>query len=65
MLSSIKIAGVNLKGIVLKPNMILNGSESGITNETSEVAAKTLKCLTNNVPKKFLALHSFLAVKAN
>ena len=48
----LKIAGVNLKGIVLKPNMILNGSESGITNETSEVAAKTLKCLTNNVPKE-------------
>jgi len=43
---------VNLKGIVLKPNMILNGSESGKKNITGEVAEKTLDCLKRNVPKE-------------
>lgn len=48
----LKIAKVKLEGIVLKPNMILNGSESGIKNETSIVASKTLECLKNNVPEE-------------
>ena len=43
---------VNLKGIVLKPNMILNGSESGKKNITEEVAEKSLDCLKRNVPKE-------------
>jgi len=43
---------VNLKGIVLKPNMILNGSESGKRNSTKEVAEKTLDCIKRNVPKE-------------
>ncbi len=43
---------VNLKGIVLKPNMILNGSESGKKNITGEVAEKTLDCLKRNVPQE-------------
>ena len=42
---------INLKGIILKPNMILNGAESGIKNETKQVAEMTLKCLKENVPK--------------
>jgi fructose-bisphosphate aldolase class I len=37
---------------VLKPNMILNGSESGKKNITEEVAEKTLDCLKRNVPKE-------------
>ena len=41
---------VNLSGIILKPNMILNGSESGIQNETKQVAEMTLNCLKENVP---------------
>jgi fructose-bisphosphate aldolase, class I len=43
---------VNLKGIVLKPNMVLNGSESGKKNITNEVAEKTLDCIKKNVPKE-------------
>ena len=42
---------INLKGIILKPNMILNGAESGIKNETKQVAEMTLDCLKENVPK--------------
>lgn len=50
--NQLKIAKVKLEGIVLKPNMILNGSSSGIKNETAMVAAKTLECLKNNVPEE-------------
>ena len=41
---------VNLKGVILKPNMILAGnkSENKIPNE--EVAKLTLECLKNSVP---------------
>jgi fructose-bisphosphate aldolase class I len=41
---------VDLKGIVLKPNMILNGLQSGKKNEAKEVAEKTLDCIKKNVP---------------
>ena len=43
---------VDLRGIILKPNMILAGSEckDKITNE--EVAKLTLECLTNSVPSE-------------
>tara|TARA_B110000438_G_scaffold289101_1_gene323299 strand:+ start:3916 stop:4941 length:1026 start_codon:yes stop_codon:yes gene_type:complete len=41
---------VNLKGIVLKPNMILNGTLSKENNETKKVAEMTLDCLKKNVP---------------
>ena len=50
--NQLKIAKVKLEGIVLKPNMILNGSSSGIKNETTMVATKTLECLKNNVPEE-------------
>ena len=43
---------VKMEGIVLKPNMILNGADSGLKNEPAIVAAKTLECLKNNVPKE-------------
>ena len=42
---------INIKGIILKPNMILNGAESNIKNETKQVAEMTLNCLKENVPK--------------
>ena len=42
---------INIKGIILKPNMILNGTESDIKNETKQVAEMTLNCLKENVPK--------------
>ena len=43
-------SNVKLDGIILKPNMILPGSNSSkkVTNE--EVAQQTLKCLKENVP---------------
>ena len=43
---------VDLKGVILKPNMILDGTsnESKITNE--EVADLTLKCLNDSVPQE-------------
>jgi len=50
--NQLAIHKVNLKGIVLKPNMILNGSESGKKNITGEVAEKTLDCLKRNVPQE-------------
>ena len=44
------IAGINFSGMVLKPNMILNGSTSGIKNNKEKVAELTLKCIQNNIP---------------
>jgi len=44
-------SNVNLEEIILKPNMILNGADSGIKNETSQVSEMTLNCLKENVPK--------------
>ena len=41
-----------MEGIVLKPNMILSGADSGLKNEPAIVSAKTLECLNNNVPKE-------------
>ena len=41
---------VDLKGIILKPNMILAGNKSKVTISNEEVAKLTLKCLKNSVP---------------
>ncbi len=43
---------VDLKGIILKPNMILPGSESDESISSEEIAQKTIECLKNNVPKE-------------
>ena len=43
---------VNLKGIVLKPNMILPGSENKQKITSEEIAKKTLDCLKSNLPKE-------------
>jgi len=45
-------SNVNLKGIVLKPNMILNGASSKLKNETKQVAEMTLDCLKTNIPSE-------------
>ncbi len=42
---------IDLKGIVLKPNMILPGSNSKQKISTQEIAEMTLECLKKNVPK--------------
>ena len=41
---------VDLKGIILKPNMILAGNKSKEKISNKEVAKLTLKCLKNSVP---------------
>ena len=43
---------VDLKGTVLKPNMIIPGSNSTKKSSTEEIAKKTLDCLKKNVPSK-------------
>ena len=43
---------VDLKGTVLKPNMIIPGSESEKKSTPEEIAKKTLDCLKKNVPKE-------------
>ena len=43
---------VDLKGIILKPNMILAGNKSKEKISNEEVAKLTLKCLKNSVPSE-------------
>ena len=43
---------VDLKGIILKPNMILDGNKSKEKISNEEVAKLTLKCLENSVPSE-------------
>ena len=43
---------VDLKGTILKPNMILPGTHSNETISNNEVAEMTLECLKNNVPSE-------------
>ena len=45
-------SNVKLNGIILKPNMILPGSNSNKKNTSEEVAKQTLKCLKENVPSE-------------
>ncbi|MCI5054309.1 MAG: fructose-bisphosphate aldolase class I [Pelagibacteraceae bacterium] len=51
-MNQLRIAGIDFSGMVLKPNMILNGSESGIKNKKEQVAELTLKCIQNQLPKE-------------
>jgi len=43
---------VNLKGTILKPNMILPGNKSKDKSNASEIAKMTLKCLKESVPNE-------------
>ena len=43
---------VNLKGVILKPNMILPGNKSNDKISNEEVAKLTLKCLKDSVPSE-------------
>ena len=43
---------VNLKGIILKPNMILPGTNSDQKISSKEVAELTVKCLRESVPEE-------------
>ena len=50
--NELEIHKVDLKGTVLKPNMIIPGSESTKKSTTEEIAKKTLDCLKKNVPSE-------------
>jgi fructose-bisphosphate aldolase, class I len=43
-------AGVNLEGMILKPNMVVPGQKSGQKVSIEEVADKTVRCLRASVP---------------
>ena len=43
---------VEMNGVILKPNMILPGSECGQKISSEDIAELTLKCLTENVPSE-------------
>ena len=50
--NELEIHKINLKGTVLKPNMILPGSSSNQSVSSKEIAEKTLDCLKKNVPQE-------------
>ena len=50
--SELEIHKVDLTGTVLKPNMILPGSDCKHKSNPEEIAKKTLDCLKKNVPNK-------------
>ena len=43
---------IELKGVILKPNMILSGSDSDEKISSKEIAKLTLKCLIDSVPSE-------------
>jgi len=43
---------VDLKGVILKPNMILPGAESKEEINSEQISELTIKCLIENVPKE-------------
>ena len=48
--NELEIHKVDLKGTVLKPNMVIPGSECKDKSNSKEIAKKTLDCLKKNVP---------------
>ena len=56
---------VNLKGTILKPNMILPGNSSDEKLSNEEIAELTLECLKNNVPSSVPGIAFSLEVKLN
>ena len=46
----LKFHDVDLKGILLKPNMIIAGKKCSEQASVEEVASQTVKCLKENVP---------------
>ena len=50
--NELEIHKVDLKGTVLKPNMIIPGSNSPKKSTSEEIAKKTLECLKKNVPSE-------------
>ena len=50
--AELKLHNVDLKGTLLKPNMVLPGILSKNRSSTEEIAKMTLKCLKENVPSE-------------
>ena len=50
--NELSIHKVDLKGTVLKPNMIIPGSDSAEKSSAEQIAKKTLDCLKKNVPSE-------------
>jgi len=50
--NELEIHKVDLKGTVLKPNMIIPGSKCKDRSNSEEIAKKTLDCLKKNVPSE-------------
>ena len=50
--NELAIHNVNLKGTVLKPNMILPGTNCKQKSSAEEIAKKTLECLKKNMPSE-------------
>ena len=48
----LKLNNINLKGTILKPNMILPGNKSKDKSSAEEIAKITIKCLKENVPSE-------------
>jgi len=48
--NELELQKVDLKGTVLKPNMIIPGSECKDKSNSLEIAKKTVECLKKNVP---------------
>ena len=48
--NELDLHNVDLKGTILKPNMILPGNNSSKKSEFNEIAEMTVKCLKYNVP---------------
>ncbi len=48
--NELELHKVDLKGTVLKPNMVIPGKECKDKSSTEEIAKKTLDCLKKNVP---------------
>jgi fructose-bisphosphate aldolase, class I len=47
---------INLEGIILKPNMVMQGLESTEKNSVNEVAGTTVNCLLESVPASVPAI---------
>ena len=60
--NELEIHKVDLKGTVLKPNMIIPGSECKKKVSLEEIAKKTLDCLKKNVPSNVPGIAFFFGV---
>ena len=50
--NQLEVHKIDLKGTVLKPNMIVPGTECKDKSSSDEIAKKTLDCLKKNVPNE-------------